>query len=64
LKEELAKQAIDSQTLLRKNMQYPRPKTAVDQLMKVRRLIETFIGQLTERFSYRESASERYVAFN
>jgi len=31
-------------------MQDPRPKTAVDQLIKVRRLIETVIGQLTERF--------------
>jgi hypothetical protein len=50
LKEELARQALDLQTPLRKNMQDPRPKTAVDQLMKVRRLIETVIGQLTERF--------------
>jgi len=50
LKEELAKQELDLQTPLRKNRQDPRPKTAVAQLMKVRRLVETVIGQLTERF--------------
>jgi hypothetical protein len=50
LKEELARQALDLQTPLRKNMQDPRPKAAVSQLMKARRLVETVIGQLTERF--------------
>lgn len=50
LKEELAKQALDLQTPLRRNMQDPRPKAAVSQLMKARRLVETVIGQLTERF--------------
>lgn len=50
LKAELAKQALDLQTPLRKNMADPRPKPVVAQLMRVRRLVETVIGQLTERF--------------
>ena len=50
LKEELAKQGLDLQTPLRKNMSDLRPKAAVTQLMKARRLVETVIGQLTERF--------------
>ncbi|MDD5495281.1 MAG: IS982 family transposase [Dehalococcoidia bacterium] len=50
LKEELAKQALDLTTPLRRNMNDSRPKAAVDQLMKARRLVETVIGQLTERF--------------
>jgi len=49
LKEDLAKQGLDLQTPLRKNMQDSRPKPFVAQLMKVRRLVETVIGQLTER---------------
>lgn len=49
LKEDLAKQGIDLQTPLRKNMKDPRPKVFVAQLMKIRRLVETVIGQLTER---------------
>lgn len=50
LKQELAQQGIDLQTPLRKNMQDSRPKAFVDQLMACRRLVETVIGQLTERF--------------
>jgi len=50
LKEDLAKQGLDLQTLLRKNMKDERPKNFVTQLMKARRLVETVIGQLTERF--------------
>lgn len=50
LKEELAQQGIDLQTPLRKNMKDDRPKTFVHQLMKTRRLVETVIGQLTDRF--------------
>jgi hypothetical protein len=50
LKEELAQQRIDLQTPLRKNMKDKRPKTFVHQLMKTRRLVETVISQLTERF--------------
>ncbi len=51
LTEELAQQHIDLQTPLRKNMKDERPKTFVRQLMKTRRLVETVIGQLSERFS-------------
>lgn len=51
LTEELAAQHIDLQTPLRKNMKDERPKTFVQQLMKTRRLVETVIGQLAERFS-------------
>jgi len=50
LKQELAEQGIDLQTPLRKNMRDPRPKAFVSQLMSSRRLVETVIGQLTERF--------------
>lgn len=44
LKEELAKQELDLQTPLRRNRQNPRPKAAVNQLMKARRLVETVLG--------------------
>ena len=49
LKQELKEQGIDLRTPLRKNMKDPRPKAVVEQLMHVRRKIETVIGQLTER---------------
>lgn len=38
------------QTPLRENMQDDRPKEFLNWLMSTRRLIETVIGQLTERF--------------
>lgn len=50
LKQELVQQGIDLQTPLRKNMQDIRSKAFVGQLMSTRRLLETVIGQLTERF--------------
>jgi len=50
LKQSLAQQGIDLQTPLRKNMPDLRPKAFVAQLMSTRRLVETVIGQLTERF--------------
>ena len=50
LKQELRQQGIDLQTPLRKNMHDTRPKAFVGQLMSTRRLVETVIGQLTERF--------------
>lgn len=50
LKQELLQQGIDLQTPLRKNMHDIRPKAFVNQLMSTRRLVETVIGQLTERF--------------
>jgi IS5 family transposase len=42
---------VNLQTPLRKNMQDNRPKTFVNQIMNVRRKIETVIGQLAERFN-------------
>ena len=49
-KEALAEQHIDLQTPFRKNMKDTRPKSFVQQLVKTRRLVETVIGQLTERY--------------
>lgn len=51
LKEYLARQNLDLQTPLRKNMQDSRPKETVSLMMKIRRKIETVIGQLTQRFN-------------
>jgi hypothetical protein len=50
LSQELAKQHIDLQTPLRKNMTDSRPIAFVKQIMSKRRLVETVIGQLTDRF--------------
>jgi hypothetical protein len=50
LKQELAQHGLDLQTPLRKNMQDLRPKALVDQLVSSRRLVETVIGQLADRF--------------
>ena len=50
LKQELEQQGIDLQTPLRKNMQDIRSKAFVSLLMSSRRLVETVIGQLAERF--------------
>jgi hypothetical protein len=41
---------IDLQTPLKSNMKDPRPKWIVDKLKNMRRIIETVIGQLSERF--------------
>jgi hypothetical protein len=50
LKEDLAKQGLDLETPLRKNMKDTRPKALVKHFVTIRRLVETVIGQLTERF--------------
>ena len=50
LKEELAKQAVYLETPLRDNMEDDRPKDFLKWLASTRRLIETVIGQLTDRF--------------
>lgn len=52
LHDELAEVGIDLQTPLRDNMPDPRPKTAVQRLLKVRRRVETAIGQLVEHFDF------------
>jgi len=51
LKQELSEHEIDLQTPLRKNMVDTRPKSFVRQLMSARRLVETVIGQLADRFN-------------
>lgn len=50
LKDELAKQKVYLQTPLRANMQEDRPKPFMQWIMGTRRLIETVIGQLADRF--------------
>jgi hypothetical protein len=50
LKAQLQGVSIELQTALRKNMQDTRPRAWVKLLMRVRRLIETVIGQLAGRF--------------
>lgn len=52
LKEELDGESIELQTPLRGNMKDTRPKAWVKTLMRLRRLIETVIGQLVERFNF------------
>jgi hypothetical protein len=49
---DLAEVGIDLQTPLRDNMDDPRPKSAVQRLLKVRRRVETAIGQLVEFFDF------------
>lgn len=47
---QLAQNGVNLHTPLRNNMKDPRPKRFVKQIMNIRRLVETVIGQLTERF--------------
>ena len=51
LSQELAAQGINLQTPLRKNMEDSRPKAVVKKLMRVRRKIESTIGQLEHYFN-------------
>ena len=50
LKDELASMGLDLQTPLRDNMDDNRNPAFVQWILSTRRLIETVIGQLTERF--------------
>jgi len=50
LKQELQQKALYLHTPLRDNMKDDRPKAFVNQIMDIRRKVETVIGQLTERF--------------
>jgi hypothetical protein len=50
LEEMLARQNLDLQTPLRKNMKDARPKKLVSIMMNMRRIVETMIGQLVDRF--------------
>lgn len=52
LKVELHHLGIQLETALRHNMKDSRPKAWVKMLMKIRRLIETVIGQLVSRFHF------------
>jgi hypothetical protein len=51
LQQALRRTGIDLETALRSNMQDERPPAWVALLKRIRRLIETVIGQLVERFS-------------
>jgi hypothetical protein len=51
LHQNLLNEGVNLQTSLRKNMHDGRPQKYVSKLMSVRRLVETVIGQLTERFN-------------
>lgn len=50
LQEQLKRQGLHLETPLRDNMKDDRPKSFVKWMMGSRRLVETVIGQLTERF--------------
>lgn len=50
-REELRRLGLNLQTPLRRNMWDERPAEQVNELMRDRRLVETVIGQLTERFN-------------
>lgn len=50
LSHELKAKGVNLHTPLRSNMQDARPKEFVSQIMNVRRVVETTIGQLVERF--------------
>lgn len=52
LRQELAHYGINLQTALRSNMHDTRPKGWLKLLQTVRRLIETVIGQLSDRFNF------------
>jgi len=54
LTDELATHRLSLQTPLRSNMHDPRPKSFVNQLMNTRRLVETVIGQLVDRFNVKK----------
>ncbi len=51
LNEMLAKQNLNLQTPLRQNMKDDRPKELVSLMMNMRRVVETMIGQLVDRFN-------------
>ncbi len=51
LTQELLKHGINLQTPLRRNMADDRPKWFVQQIVSKRRLVETVIGQLVDRFN-------------
>ena len=50
LQDQLKKQGLSLETPLRENMKDERPKSFLRWMVGTRRLVETVIGQLTERF--------------
>jgi predicted FMN-binding regulatory protein PaiB len=60
LKEDLAQHDIDLQTPLRKNMKDDRPQTFVQELLKIRRRVETVIGQLCEEFDLNQCRAKTF----
>jgi IS5 family transposase len=58
LKEELAEYHIDLQTLLRNNMKETRSKAYLKSMLKLRRTVETAIGQLTEHFNFTKTKAK------
>lgn len=63
LTEELAKKGIDLQTPLRSNMKDNRPRWLVKKIVSVRRLVETVIGQLTQRFDIQHIRAKKLPHF-
>jgi Transposase DDE domain len=64
LRKKLDKHGIDLQTPLRKNMKDDRPTELVQRLLKVRRRVETAIGQLCEQFFINKITAKTFWHFN
>jgi Transposase DDE domain len=64
LKEDLAQHDIDLQTPLRKNMKDDRSEAFVQELLKIRRLVETVIGQLCEGFDLNKCRAKTFWHLN
>ncbi len=63
LTEDLLQKGVELQTPLRSNMKDNRPKSFVKQLISVRRLVETVIAQLTDRFKIEEIKAKKLLHF-
>ena len=63
LKLDLSRKGVELQTPLRSNMKDDRPKGFVKKLISVRRLVETVIAQLTERFAIAEIKAKKLWHF-
>ncbi len=63
LTEELKNKGIDLQTPLRSNMKDNRPRWFVRKIVSVRRLVETVIGQLSDRFQIEKIRAKKLWHF-
>jgi IS5 family transposase len=61
---ELAQYGINLQTPLRDNMHDPRPEAEVNALYKIRRRVETVIGQLVEHFQFTKTKAKNLWHLN